>query len=172
MMDDRNDQTEIVPLEGFRLTGWHVLAGLLSFFALVLLANGVMIYNAATTWTGLEADRATAHGLDWNAELDRARAQKQRNWQVDFTAAPTGDIAVIYHEGTGQLAGVAAVEVHYRHPINATLDQKISAIPGYQPGQWRASPDVALVPGQWDIALTARDATGQIVHQRVERLRF
>ena len=50
----------------------------LGFFAVVLLANGAMIWLAFATWTGLETEGAYQKGLAYNRTLAETEAQRRQ----------------------------------------------------------------------------------------------
>ncbi len=62
----------------------------LAFFAVVLLANGTMIWLAFATWTGLETEGAYQKGLAYNRTLEQAEAQAALGWRVDLALEQQG----------------------------------------------------------------------------------
>ena len=70
------------------ITGRHVLIGMLSLFALVLAVNGVLVYFALTSFTGLETEDAYRRGLAYNQTIAAAEAQDKRGWRVDLGQSP------------------------------------------------------------------------------------
>jgi nitrogen fixation protein FixH len=66
-----------------RLTGRHVLAILLLFFAVVGTVNFVMVRYALLTFRGEVQDNPYEAGLAFNREIDAAQAQAARNWRVE-----------------------------------------------------------------------------------------
>ena len=58
------------------LTGGKVLAILLGFFVVVFAANGVMIFDAISTFRGQTADHPYEVGLKFNLELAAVAAQE------------------------------------------------------------------------------------------------
>ena len=57
------------------LTGAHVLAGLFAFFGVMLAANGVFVYVATTTFSGLSTDDAYRKGLSYNETIRAFKLQ-------------------------------------------------------------------------------------------------
>ena len=64
---------------------------LCSIFAAFLLANGIMIYFAVASWTGVGTENAYERGLAYNQTLDAVRAQEALGWQVEAELQPLGD---------------------------------------------------------------------------------
>ena len=63
-----------------KLTGRHALIGFCTFFAVVFLANGVFLYWALATHTGIETPDAYRRGLTYNSRIADAELQKARGW--------------------------------------------------------------------------------------------
>src|ERR1700754_4501614 len=82
------------------ITGRFVLIAVVSFFAVVVSVNVVMMRFAIATLPGTEVDSAYSASLAYQKEIQAARAQTDRNWQVD----PHVDRA---SDGTARLALVA-----------------------------------------------------------------
>jgi len=64
--------TDTTAPRGF--TGWHMLATMLTFFAIVVGANVYLSVEAIRTWTGLVVDKSQQAGLDFNDKVQRALA--------------------------------------------------------------------------------------------------
>ena len=63
------------------LTGRHVLAAMLVFFAVVFAVNAAMIYAALSTYSGVVADEPYRKGLHYNERIVADERQRQRNWR-------------------------------------------------------------------------------------------
>src|SRR5262249_55665126 len=62
---------------------WLIVAGM----ALVVAVNGVLIYFAVSSFTGLATDDPYDKGLAFNQAAAAATAEAARGWQVDVAAA-------------------------------------------------------------------------------------
>jgi len=92
----------------FRLKGWHVLAMLLGFFALVAAANAIFITFAVRSFPGEEEEKSYLQGLHYNDRLAQRRAQEALGWSAEIASARLQD-------------GVATIELIYRHADGAPI---------------------------------------------------
>lgn len=117
----------------FRLTGWHVLAMLLTFFAVVASVNGYMMRQAITTMPGLDAGR-NGYEVSQNFNRDEfaaAAAQQQRGWQSDAKLSLAGrvlSLSLAFHDRQGQALNDLAVTALLAHPAARRLDRAIALI--------------------------------------------
>ena len=59
----------------------HVLLIFIGFFATIFLVNGIMVYEALSTFGGLETPDAYRKGLAYNQRIAEGEAQEQRGWR-------------------------------------------------------------------------------------------
>ena len=116
----------------FELRGWHVLAMLAAFFALVAGANASLTYFAFRTMPGLDVPNGYVTSQQYNREIGAARAQDGRRWHGDLgvSLAPGGaSIALALTGGSGlPLDGLAAKAI-LQHPTDARLDASLTLTP-------------------------------------------
>lgn len=157
-----------------KFTGRHMLAWLGGLFGAMLLANGIFVYYALTTFTGLETQHAYREGLAYNSELARARAQAELGWQVELTQGPLADggvdFTLRYTDRNGAPVTALTIDAVLRHPATKARDRKIilrETAPGTYHGRV-----AGISAGQWEIRLAATAATGatDTPHQQIERL--
>lgn len=147
------------------MTGRKFLTMLLGFFAFILLVNGIFIYFALSSFSGLSTDNAYVRGLNYNRTLAQGRAQKATGWQVTATvlrAAPGQrvvlDVRVMDRQGRPlddlTLSGQLRRPTHEGDDV--TLEFEAMGKGGYHA---LTVPDAA---GQWDLRLLAQadDVTG------------
>jgi nitrogen fixation protein FixH len=146
------------------ITGRKALAMLLSFFAVIVLVNGVFMYFALTSFSGLSTENAYVKGVNYNRTLAQGRAQKAAGWQVTATAlqvTPGRQVVlnVRVMDRHGRPLDNLALRGQLRRPTYAgddvTLEFEATGKGGYRA---LADPDAA---GQWDLRLLAQvdDAT-------------
>jgi nitrogen fixation protein FixH len=135
------------------LTGRTVLICLVAFFAVVSIVNGIMIRAAVSTFGGVEAGSAFQAGQAFKHDLEAARAQESRHWQVRAAVRRAGDGTVVQIEArdeTGQpLAGLEAVASLHR-PTDRRGDLAIT-LSEEGTGKFRGSGPAAV--GQWDLRI-------------------
>jgi len=139
---------------GSPLTGWKVLLYLLGFFGVIFAVNGVMIYEALSTLTGVDTDSAYQAGRMFEKDVEMAKAQDARRWRVDVrvTPSPGGErrLDVEARDATGEpLRDVVATAV-FERPTDRRLDRSVSVAED-APGHFDGSAEIA--PGQWDLVI-------------------
>jgi nitrogen fixation protein FixH len=161
--------------DGFRLTGRHVLFGLLAFFLVVASVNGVMMTMALKTMSGLDARNGYDPSQRYNLDIAEARAQAARGWQVEVKlgalrvlsdgARQGSDAAVSFSDRDGQAIAGLVVNVRLAHPGDRRRDV-VTSLEEVAPGRY-VGPAAGLSPGQWDVVIEARDASGaKVFHSR------
>lgn len=157
--------------KGFILTGRHVVAMLLGFFAIILAVNIVFVYLALDTFRGVTTEDAYVKGLNYNETLERSRSQAASGWQVDLTATPGPAGAVTIDVAVNDMAAapiaLLAIEGSLRHPADEHLDVPLS-FAAVEAGLYRAEIG-APTRGQWDavIVLTGEDGATYRLEKRL-----
>ena len=115
------------PRRGLR--GAHVLVVFLGFFATIFLVNGVMIYEALSTFGGLETADAYRKGLAYNARIAEDAAQAQRGWRDSLAYVPgTQRVRVEVTDAAG--AGVTGLV------LAGEIGRPATEAAGLEPGWW------------------------------------
>jgi len=139
-----------------------------AMFAVVLGANGVMIWVAFDSWTGLETRNAYERGLDYNRVLDAERAQAALGWQVEIDFAPgeagRAMIDARFRNRDGHPVSLTRVRARLTRPTHSGHDKTVT-LAKRGPGHYGADLTVPL-PGQWDLRVLARHAGGTYQAQR------
>src|SRR5271169_6319879 len=137
------------PLPAQRWTGRSVLLTLVGFFGVVFAVNGVMIYEALSTLSGVDTDSAYQAGRMYEREVAMAKAQDERRWQVDAKVTPTRDgtrLDIFAHDGAGQPLGGMDASVVLERPTDRRLDRYVTLVGDGAGGFHGSAPVVA---GQW-----------------------
>jgi nitrogen fixation protein FixH len=138
--------------------GWIPWA-FIGFFGVVLAANGVMVWLAFASWTGLDTARAYQQGLAYNGTLEAARQQAALGWQIGFAFAQTGKrealLEVSLEDAHGDLLEQAEVRATIVRPTHAGYDFALR-LPHHHAGRYRAALDLPL-PGQWEVRIVAAE---------------
>jgi len=142
------------------VTGRMVLFCLIAFFAIVALANGLLVRFALTTFGGLETASSYQAGFAFAREAAAARAQDERHWQVQgrvLPAAGATTVEIDARDAAGQpLAGLEA-SAHLAHPTDRRADQMVRLSEAVA-GQFRGT--AGALSGQWDLVIElSRDGT-------------
>ena len=67
------------------IRGRHVLIGMIAFFGLIFLANGIFLYYALTTFGGGDTGSPYRSGLHYNETLAEAARAAERGWKAELT---------------------------------------------------------------------------------------
>lgn len=144
-----------------RQRGWWIPYTFGLGFAVVLVANGAMVYFATTTFSGLSTRHAYTEGLAYNARIAEEQAQTALGWS--WTADLTSGSGSGFGERTLRLTGTdagghpldgLALTAEIRRPAEPGLDRTVRLAP-VGPGTYEARLDLPK-PGQWDILVTAQ----------------
>ena len=136
-------------LAGDRWIPWAFVAG----FLIMLAANGIMVFVALDSWTGLTDTESYQHGLDYDDALEQASAQAALGWKVEGLYKPgasgAGRIEVHLDTNDGAPLATAQVSAVLQRPGREDLDQALTL--AWQ-GNGVFGADVALpVAGVWDM---------------------
>jgi nitrogen fixation protein FixH len=124
-------------------------------FLVMLAANGIMIFVAFDSWTGLSVSDAYRKGLAYNEALSDAQAQAALGWRVEAAyrrgadGAGSGRVEVRLSAADGGSLASAEVSAVLRRPGRADLD-RAQVLEWQNDGVFTA--DVALpTAGLWDL---------------------
>lgn len=131
-------------------------------FAVFLIANGVMLYFAGRSWTGLETEGAYEKGLAYNDAIAAAEAQAALGWQVGVQAGPAEAgrawVEVRLADRKGRPVTPYRVWARLVRPTHAGHDRE-AELTATAAGRYRALIDLPL-SGQWDLRLRIEHAGG------------
>jgi nitrogen fixation protein FixH len=135
------------------LSGRHVLALFLTFFATVFAANGAMIYSALTTHTGLVANEPYRKGLHYNERIAADARQSRLGWVEALDARLDGRVGLSLAEADGRPVRGLRIEGVLGRPSTNRHDRRL-ALAETAPGRYEAQA-AALAEGNWVITLEA-----------------
>lgn len=130
-----------------RIRGGHVLMILIGFFATVVAVDGFMIYQAVSTFGGIETEDAYRRGVTYNESIAKDAKQSLLGWkdEIKVLGAPHR-LQVALSGKDGAVAGKRVVAMLGRPATNrydATLDLAETspgiyeaALPGAGEGKW------------------------------------
>lgn len=169
---DNAKQSKPAPRRG---RGWWIPWTFVAGFAVVIGANGALIYFSMATWSGLETEGYYEKGLAYNEALSGAQSQAALGWRVKIDFAPAGRsdsdgararVSITLRDRDGRPLTGADVRARFVRPTQSGLDSE-TVLPDL--GQGRYGADVTLArPGQWDLVLLA--SVAGVSYQAVERV--
>jgi len=119
---------------------------LAAFFTVIFTTNGVLVYLANSTWTGLHTEDAYEKGRLYNATIQAGDRQRKLDWHGD---ARIGDRRLDFAltDKNGEAIHGANVRVTFIRPTHQGHDFTLAMREG-EPGQYFANTDFPLA-GLW-----------------------
>jgi len=134
------------------------------FFVVLAAIQGVMIWFAIESFSGLTAEDAYQRGIAYNRTIAAKEAETALGWQVTLTwqadrsAAGKGRLELQLEDRLGQPLQGAEIKARLRRPLGpATVTDTPLAAAG--PGLYGADLSLPL-RGQWDVDLDITTASG------------
>lgn len=139
-----------------QLTGRHVLMMLCGFFGLMFIVNGLFVYFALGSFSGVTDPNAYMRGLAYNEEIDHQAQQLARGWKVsllfDAEAEHKGRLTLEIKDASGDALAGLNVDATLRRPVIDAGDRKLTLT--FNGSAYVADYDFPE-PGQWDISILA-----------------
>lgn len=136
-------------------------------FLVVIAVNGVMIWYALSSWTGLAANQAYDQGLTYNRNLAAAARQAQLGWRPTLTVRSDGDAAEVelaLTDADMRPVADAAVVVDFERPTFEGADFAVE-LSAFAPGRYRAR-FAQPQPGIWNLHANIRRGDALFVHEQ------
>ena len=137
----------------WRLNGWMVLFYLVAFFGTVMTVNGVLVYEALSTLSGVDTDSAYQAGRMFEHDVAMAKAQDARQWHVEAKVTPAADGArldLIARDAAGGLIDGMEASAVFERPTDRRLDRSVALVAD---SAGRFHGNAAVAPGQWDLVI-------------------
>jgi nitrogen fixation protein FixH len=137
------------------IRGRHVLIGMVAFFGLIFLANGIFLYYALTTFGGGEKGSPYRSGLRYNETLAEAKRAAERGLEGRLSYdVQAGRLSLALRDKNGEpVAGLhLAANVGRPATDREDLSTKFREIEG---GVYVA--ELTLAPGQWVVELHSNE---------------
>lgn len=138
------------------LKGRHVLYSLIAFFGVVFAVNGVFLYSALKTNTGVVANEPYRKGLAYNERIAADERQKALGWQDEASFTGDGRVSVVMKGADGQPVSGLVMEATLGRPSTTAGEHKLR-LAEIAPGSYAATV-AGAAPGTWLFALEARRA--------------
>lgn len=136
------------------LQGKHVLMAAVGFFGVVLLVNGVFLYAALSTYTGVVAKEPYRRGLNYNERIAADERQAALGWhdEVELAREPASLTLTIADRSGAPVSGLIITGLLGR-PATDRADRTLVLI---ETAPGRYSTDVGqLEAGGWLVTLEA-----------------
>lgn len=122
---------------------WYFVA----FFVGLAILDGIFVFVATSTHTGVVTENAYQKGLDYNDTIEAARVQEGLGWSASI-AYNDGSLSINLNDDAGQAIENAAVEAVFFRPTQDGLDFNVRLLPV---GSGHYANQVSAQEGQWDV---------------------
>lgn len=145
------------PRRPFEIRGWHVLAGVTAFFAVIVAVDVTFMVLAIRTFPGQVSVTPYEDGLLYNRKIAQLDAQTRLGWQAAAEAQPRA-VMLEFRDRAGQPVRGLKIEGRLERP--ATEAGRISLkFAETAPGRYLAPAGPA--PGGWDLSAEAHGPGGE-----------
>ncbi|MDH5771539.1 MAG: FixH family protein [Rhodospirillaceae bacterium] len=138
---------------GNRSPGWWYPWLFVGGLGIVVIVNGILVYFATNSWTGLSTDGHYDKGLAYNQTLDAQRQQDALGWKVDFNYDPNGNLSVKFIDANGAPLDGLTVTANLYRPSQDNVDYGVALQPAPL-GSYQTQLQLPL-PGLWEVRLNA-----------------
>ena len=142
---------------GFRITGWHVLAAIVGFFAVVIAVDVTFTVLAVRTFPGEVSVTPYEDGLLYNRKLAQIAAQEALGWRAAAAAEP-GRVVLEMRDAQGRALSGLTVTGKLERPATEA-GRKLLVFREVGPGLYAASP--GALAGAWDLTAVATGRGGR-----------
>ncbi len=142
---------------GFRIRGWHVLAGMIGFFAVVIGVDVVFSVIAIRTFPGQVSVTPYEDGLLYNRKIAQLSAQERLGWRAAAAAEP-GAVVVEMRDADGRPLSGLTVGGRLERPATEA-GRIVLAFREASAGRYVARP--GRLAGAWDLTAQAVDPQGR-----------
>ncbi len=129
---------------------WYFVA----FFVGLAILDGIFVYLATSTHTGVVKDRTFERGLAYNETVAAAEASEALGWKSALDLKAGSALTFTLADRNGRPISGADVTVSVRRPTRAGLDFEVSLAEAAT-GDYRAAIDFPE-KGQWDLRVFVR----------------
>lgn len=157
-----------------RKPGWWYPWIFVGFFAVIFTVNGIMMYFAFDSWTGLETEGHYVKGLEYDKNVAAAKAQEALGWDVKLSVE-----TLEINDKQRKVAYQATFLDHNKQPIDQLKAHTFFVRPTHEgldvdapanevePGVF-AGEFTLLLAGNWEVRVHAESMGRQ--YQLVERI--
>ncbi|MEO6609486.1 MAG: FixH family protein [Aestuariivirga sp.] len=109
-----------------RFTGWHMLAIMVGFFAVVFFVNGILVFSALSSWTGLVVENSYVASQTFDTDTERlATARKDLRHQLHYQ---DGQLKLDLKTLDGLPANATDIKIDIGRPADNSQDQSLTLI--------------------------------------------
>ena len=132
------------------------------FFAVILIPNGILVYAALQSWTGVESEQHYIRGLKYNETLDDVAQQEARGWRAGLSVQSrnrdTVDVRLTLTDRQKNPISGARATVRFVRPTHEGHDFELT-LQDFGGGRYQGAAALPMA-GQWDVRVTAAHRAG------------
>lgn len=137
-------------------------------FAVIIAANGTMVFVAMNTWRGLQTENAYEKGVAYNQALEARDRQVALGWDLGVEVKTPGgqhaNVRIALADAQGAPLIADRVRVGFVRPTQEGYDS-IHELTGHGDGTYSASADLPL-PGLWELRIVAEKGANALHETR------
>jgi nitrogen fixation protein FixH len=141
---------------GFRVRGWHVLAGVTAFFTVVIAVDATFTVLALRTFPGQVSVTPYEDGLLYNRRIARLEAQERLGWRAAAGAEP-GQVVLVFRDREGRPLSALTLTGRLQRPATEAGRVELR-FAETAPGRYVAT--TGRISGAWDLTAEAQGASG------------
>lgn len=138
------------------IRGWHVLAGVTAFFAVIIAVDVSFMIMAIRTFPGQVSVTPYEDGLLYNRRIAQIEAQDRLGWRATAASAP-GEVVMTFHDRAGRPLRGFAVAGRLERPATEAGRVTLRFVE-QAPGRYVAP--AGRISGAWDLTAEARGPAG------------
>ena len=142
----------------FRLNGWHVLAGVTAFFAVIIAVDVSFMVMAIRTFPGQVSVTPYEDGLLYNRHIAQLDAQARLGWRAAAGAEP-GQVTLELRDRQDRPLTGLTITGRLERPATETGRVPLRFVE-VSPGRYLAP--AGHIAGAWDLTAEARDPKGAV----------
>jgi nitrogen fixation protein FixH len=143
------------------IRGGHVLAAMLAFFAVIIVADATLIYRALTTFGGVDNPNAYRQGVAYNQRIERDARQSLIGWQDEIVAVGEPKrLRVTLRDHAGAVISSKKVGARVGRPATNRFDAGLE-LTEVAPGQYEV-PLPKAGEGSWIVDLNVTDGSASV----------
>lgn len=122
---------------------------IVGFFLVVAFFDGIFVYLATSTHTGVVTDHAYQRGLDYNDTVAAANKQENLGWETSLDLVANSTLMLSLKDDSAAPINGARVYAEVMRPTQDGFDFEVPLEPSGA-GEYSAPVDFPMV-GQWDV---------------------
>ena len=144
------------PRPPFEIRGWHVLAAVCAFFAVVFAVDASFTVMAIRTFPGQVSVTPYEDGLLYNRRIAQLEAQARLGWRAAAGAEP-GQVALTFRDRAGRPLTGLSIRGQLERPATEAGRIDLTFVAD-GPGRYVAP--AGRIAGTWDLTAEAHGPTG------------